>query len=467
MTTDSVAVVVGKFNDDDLPDVAFANTNGPNTIYLSQASKPLSSGETSGLASSEQTTNEQRSKLVKPFAAAIELGNENSLDVALIDANNDGLHDLVFANSVASMSVSNPANTLYINDGGTFDLSMTLGSVNTISINVNDFNGDTQSDLMFINSHGGHQFYLANNANGYDLSSEAITRNAVSKVASADLDNDGNIDIVFADNGSADASVLLNQGDATFSAPNADIAVSLVSDSSTVIQTGQFSVQVTLTNNGPQDAPLTELNLTFDSAATLMSGLESCTANALSASCLLGTVQSNDTRIFDLVFSVAESGSLNFSASALSALTDNSNDNNTATEVIDFAINQAPTATNDSASTQVDIALTVNVKTNDSDDQDISQSIVTIVADSTNGTTAITDAGAVTYTPNTGFTGSDTFTYQLTDALGEVSEIATVSITVRTANTTTPPSSGGGGGGSFGLLIILLVWARFRKFVVR
>ena len=39
-------------------------------------------------------------------------------------------------------------------------------------------------------------------------------------------------------------------------------------------------------------------------------------------------------------------------------------------------------------------------------------------------------SNTVTYTPNTGFSGTDTFTYKTTDGQGVSSNIATVTITV-------------------------------------
>jgi len=62
------------------------------------------------------------------------------------------------------------------------------------------------------------------------------------------------------------------------------------------------------------------------------------------------------------------------------------------------------------------------------------------------GSVSITDAttGAFTYTPTSGFSGSDAFTFAVGDSAGNVSNIATETIIV---NAAPPPASGGGGGG--------------------
>lgn len=58
------------------------------------------------------------------------------------------------------------------------------------------------------------------------------------------------------------------------------------------------------------------------------------------------------------------------------------------------------------------------------------------VTQGTHGSAAVQGDGTVTYTPSAGYSGTDTFTYTLTDALGQVSS-AIVTITVKAAPTAT------------------------------
>ena len=74
--------------------------------------------------------------------------------------------------------------------------------------------------------------------------------------------------------------------------------------------------------------------------------------------------------------------------------------------------NQPPVASNDSAVTNQDTAITIDVATNASDpDGSIMPSSVAIASDVSNGSTRNNNDGTVNYTPNAGFTGSDSFTY--------------------------------------------------------
>ena len=96
--------------------------------------------------------------------------------------------------------------------------------------------------------------------------------------------------------------------------------------------------------------------------------------------------------------------------------------------------NQPPVANNDSAVTNQNTAIDINVAGNDSDpDGSIVPSSIAIASGVKNGSTAKNNNGTVSYTPDTGFTGSDSFTYTVQDDGGAVSNLATVTITVGAA----------------------------------
>jgi hypothetical protein len=102
--------------------------------------------------------------------------------------------------------------------------------------------------------------------------------------------------------------------------------------------------------------------------------------------------------------------------------------------------NRAPTAANDSATTPAGVAVTIDVLANDSDPDGDALSITTVTPP-TNGTATV-ENGRVVYTPNTGFVGSDSFTYTITDGKGG-SATATVTITI-TNTVTDQPGDGSG-----------------------
>jgi immune inhibitor A len=88
--------------------------------------------------------------------------------------------------------------------------------------------------------------------------------------------------------------------------------------------------------------------------------------------------------------------------------------------------NRPPTAMADSATTQEDEAVTVYVVANDSD-PDGDALTVTGVTQPANGSAVANAGGTVTYTPASGFVGTDTFTYTVSDGRGGTS---TASVTI-------------------------------------
>ena len=89
--------------------------------------------------------------------------------------------------------------------------------------------------------------------------------------------------------------------------------------------------------------------------------------------------------------------------------------------------NTAPEAKNDSATTAYNTAVTVNVLANDSDADGDALSIKSMTQPK-HGTVSKVD-GKLKYTPDNGFSGTDTFNYTVTD--GELNDSAKVTITVK------------------------------------
>ena len=86
--------------------------------------------------------------------------------------------------------------------------------------------------------------------------------------------------------------------------------------------------------------------------------------------------------------------------------------------------NEPPVANGDSATTAVDTEVTIDVLANDSDANGDPLTVTAVVVP-LNGSAAISGGGTtITYTPNLGFSGDDSFTYTIGTAT------ATVSITV-------------------------------------
>lgn len=102
--------------------------------------------------------------------------------------------------------------------------------------------------------------------------------------------------------------------------------------------------------------------------------------------------------------------------------------------------NTAPVANPDMASTYLNNPVIIDVLANDTDADPGSMIVgLRISLDPAHGAIVINPDNTITYTPNTGYSGDDYFTYQCVDNWGEYSNIALVAITIHPANQ--PPNA--------------------------
>ncbi|WP_188476525.1 Ig-like domain-containing protein, partial [Primorskyibacter flagellatus] len=101
------------------------------------------------------------------------------------------------------------------------------------------------------------------------------------------------------------------------------------------------------------------------------------------------------------------------------------------TILTDPQVNEKPDAINDTATTDEDNAVTIDVLANDTDPEGDTLTITT-VSDPANGTAAIV-GGKIVYTPDANFNGTDTITYTISDGNGNT-DTATVTVTVNPVN---------------------------------
>lgn len=97
--------------------------------------------------------------------------------------------------------------------------------------------------------------------------------------------------------------------------------------------------------------------------------------------------------------------------------------------------NQAPEAENDGGTLEQDTSLALDVLANDRDEEGrLNLASVRVVGQPTHGRVSVeTSTGAVTYEPETDYTGPDSFTYVVEDEFGGQSNAATVSLIVEPA----------------------------------
>lgn len=187
---------------------------------------------------------------------------------------------------------------------------------------------------------------------------------------------------------------------------------------------------VTITINSVNDAPVT----TNQSAATNEDTAVDIT--------LTSTDVDGDTIIYSIVSDVSN-GTTSLSGATVTytptanwngsdtftfKANDGTVDSNTATLTITVAaVNDAPAITNVSTTTAYETATNITLSGTDIDGDTLTYSIV---SDVSNGSTSLSGS-TVSYTPNSTWSGTDTFTYKANDGTAD-SNTATVTITVNT-----------------------------------
>jgi gliding motility-associated-like protein len=155
-----------------------------------------------------------------------------------------------------------------------------------------------------------------------------------------------------------------------------------------------------------------------------------------------GTFTAGPTGIVNFV----PSASFNGSATAQYTVQDNNGaTSNSATITITVtSVNDAPIAVDDATTTNEDAIVTLNVVSNDTDEDgtinvgtvDLNITLAGIQNNNSNasGSFAVDGSGIVTYTPTLNFNGTATMLYRVNDNSGATSNAATIAITVNAIN---------------------------------
>lgn len=208
-----VAIAVGDFNGDGKPDLAVANQGDGTTTNPGNVSILLGKGDGT-------------------FQPAVEYSaGQSPNSLAIGDFNGDGKLDLAVANQgIALQAIDGSVSILLGRGDGTFQAAVdyTAGKIPS-SIAAGDFNGDGKPDLAVVNVASGQTAtpidgnlsILLNVGDGtFQPAVDYQPCPSPVSVLLADLDHDGNLDVIAMDQSSAGMSgVLLGNGDGTFQLP--------------------------------------------------------------------------------------------------------------------------------------------------------------------------------------------------------------------------------------------------------
>lgn len=166
---DSSAVALGDVNEDGNLDAVFANISSKNRVCFGNG----------------------RGNLNNCIDASSDSRESN--DVALGDVNNDGNLDAVFANS--------QANQVCLGDGrGNLDDCSNVNALenSSFSVALGDVNNDGDLDALFANAgHQTNRVCLGDGTGHFNCNSVSSNQANSANLALGDVNNDGNLDVVF------------------------------------------------------------------------------------------------------------------------------------------------------------------------------------------------------------------------------------------------------------------------------
>lgn len=154
---------------------------------------------------------------------------------------------------------------------------------------------------------------------------------------------------------------------------------------------------------------------------------------------VITTVLSTTTNFDDPAVTGGEAHDYNARAiNAVGTKTSNSQHLIAKSDCVPTPSGQPPVANDDTATTEQDTSVIINVLTNDTDpDNNLDPATITVTQNPQHGTVVFDANHIATYTPTIGFSGTDTFIYNVCDTTS-LCDTATVTITVTAVNAPPP-----------------------------
>jgi VCBS repeat-containing protein len=364
--------------------------------------------------------------------AAGVLGNDTDVDGDSLIATlvTGPAHGLLSLSSDGSFTYTPAANyngtdsfTYVVNDGtvdgNTATVNLTITAVNDLPVANNDAYAPTEDTPFSVAAPG----VLGNDT---DIDADTLTATVVA--------------------GPAHGSLTLNPDGSFVYTPDAnydgtDSFTYVANDGTGNSNTATVNLTLTPVNDAPvandDSYSIAEDNVLSVSAAGVLGNDTDVEGDSLTATLVAGPSHGNLAFNSDGSFTYTPAANYNGTDSFTYVANDGTADGNTATVNLTItAVNDAPVANGDSATTAEDTPLTVvppGLLANDTDVDNDPLSVV-FVAGPAHGTLNLNTNGSYTYTPDADYNGTDTFTYKAFDGTVLSVAAATVTITITAVN---------------------------------
>ena len=312
--------------------------------------------------------------------------------------------------------------------------------IDTFTYQISDDDGDTDVAMVTVTITGINDNPLAADDLAATSQDSAVKINVIAN--DSDVEGDNLVIDTVTQGGNGGSTVIEADNTVTF-IPAAgflgdDTFTYTISDGNNGFATATVTVTVNAVNNAPvanNDGPVStneDAPITIDVASndTDVDGNLAPSTAVIVSNPLLGTVANNGDGSFTYTPNVDINGADSFSY--MVADTNGLVSNEATVTIVINPMPDPPVANDDASSLNISesTAAVINVILNDTDpDGDLDPTNLTVIIAPTNGTAVSNGDGTVTYTPNVGFIGQDTFVYQVCD-VALACDTATVTVTV-------------------------------------
>jgi len=363
----------------------------------------------------------------------VSVDEDNNLTISVLSNDSD-----VDGDTITVIGTSDPANgSVQVNGGTTINYmpDSDFNGSDSFTYTISDGNGGTNTATVNITVNSINDNPIAGDDSAITDEDNAVVISVLTNDTDVDLDS---LTVTGASD-PANGSVQINNGTTITYTPDQhfngfDSFTYTIIDGNGGTDTATVNVTVNAINDAPdaqddsdsvdEDNPVTISVLSNDNDVDGDTMTVSSTSSASN-----GSVQINGGTTITYMPDSDFNGSDSFTYTII----DGNGGSDTATVNITVnAINDAPIANDDSASTNEDNGVIVSVMTNDTD-VDLDTLTVTSTTSPANGSVQINSATTITYTPDQHFFGSDSFTYTISDGAGGT-DTAIVNVTVNSVN---------------------------------
>ncbi|AWB67164.1 hypothetical protein C2869_12275 [Saccharobesus litoralis] len=386
--------------------------------------------------------------------------NANAELVNLVDLDNNGTHEILVANKYPHLAPSEHALDIYqyVSDSNQFERAVSIGKDKLAGVFAEQIDNQYGLDITALTVSGTVQTFVADEAianNGqFSFTQTPELLQQSSKIyALADTNADAMADLVSYDVVNNQLDLYTTQGQGLFSQPLSQIDIALSSSQNNLVLPNTGAAQqlvLTALNNGDSPAMNAKLVFSLPQGVDISNNINCQKTTTGNASCTLGKIAVGQSASVNLTLSNMLVSETVLTSSIFANGQDTAPQNNQLSTTL--TLNHAPIAANDTFSFVAKNNVSLDVLSNDTDQDSDALKISTASSDI--GTVTVSSNNQINLSLAPDYLGKIIVNYTIEDPHGLTANAqATVDISAKPSKSSS--------GGSLSLWVLLLMMFRF------